>query len=122
MLAEENHEGWVRLPQRMVPKGSQFFLLRVHGDSMNRARVAGKTIENGDLVLVRKQSVADEGQVVVALVDGEATIKRFARGPGYYVLKPDSSNPKYRPIVVDRDFRIQGVVVRVLKKGSAIVD
>ena len=42
-------------------------------------------------------------------------------GPGYFVLKPESTDPGYRPIVVDRDFRVQGVVTRVLKKGSAAI-
>ncbi len=122
LLAEENIDGWVQVPKKMAPERTRYFLLRVRGDSMNNARVAGEKIEDGDLVLVRQRATADDGEIVVALVNGEATIKRFARGPGYYVLKPDSSNPKHRPIVVDRDFRIQGVVVRVLKKASVIID
>ena len=89
---------------------------------MNKAKVDGGKIEDGDLVLVRQQATADDGAIVVALIDGEAAIKRFARGSGYYVLKPDSTDAKHRPIVVDRDFRIQGTVVRVLKRGSAIID
>lgn len=89
---------------------------------MNKAKVAGEKIEDGDLVLVRQQATANDGDIVVALIDGEATIKRFARGSGYYVLKPDSTDTKHRPIVVDRDFHIQGIVVRVLKRGSVIID
>jgi repressor LexA len=89
---------------------------------MNKARVSGEKIEDGDLVLVRQQATANEGDIVVALIDGEATIKRFAKGSGYYVLKPDSSDTTHRPIVVDHDFHIQGVVRRVLKRGSVIID
>lgn len=89
---------------------------------LTMAKVAGEKIENDDLVLVRQQVTANDGDIVVALIDGEATIKRFARGPGYYVLKPDSTDTKHCPIVVDRDFHIQGIVVRVLKQGSAIID
>ena len=88
---------------------------------MNRATIAGERIEDGDLVLVRQQATADAGDVVVALIDGEATIKRLARGPGYYALKPESSNSTHGPIVVTEDFRIQGVVCRVLKKGSELL-
>jgi repressor LexA len=122
MLAEENIEGWVQMPRKTTSPSAQYFLLRVRGDSMNKARVAGEKIEDGDLVFVRQQPTAKDGEIVVALVDREASIKRFARGPGYFVLKPDSSNPKHRPIVLERDFRIQGTVVRVLKKASVIID
>lgn len=121
MLAEENLEGWVQVPRTMAPSGARYFLLRVRGDSMNRARVASENIESGDLVLVRQQVTADPGNIVVAILDGEATIKRLVAGRGYWVLKPESSNPAHRPIVVDRDFRIQGAVTRVFKKGSSII-
>lgn len=122
MLAEQNIDGWVQMPKTIARAGSEYFLLRVRGNSMNKAKVEGGKIEDGDLVLVRQQAIGDDGAIVVALIDGEVTIKRFARGSGYYVLKPDSTDAKHRPIVVDRDFRIQGTVVRVLKRGSAIID
>ena len=88
---------------------------------MNRAKVEGQTIEDGDLVLVRKQDRVDPGKIVVALVDGEATIKKLVKAPGYYVLKPESTNPKNRPIIVTQEFRIQGIVCRVFKKGGALL-
>ncbi len=122
LVAEQNIDGWVQMPKKVARPGSEYFLLRVRGNSMNKAKVAGEKIEDGDLVLVRQQTTANDGAIVVALIDGEATIKRFARGSGYYVLKPDSTDAKHRPIVVDRDFRILGTVVRVLKRGSAIID
>jgi len=49
-------------------------------------------------------------------------VKRFMQGPGYYYLKPESTETEHRPIVLDEDFRVQGVVVDVLKKGSALLD
>jgi len=122
MLAEENVEAWVQVPRSMAPSTARYFLLRVQGDSMNKAKVPGGSIEDGDLVLVRQQPTADDGQVVVALIDDEATIKRLVRQRGYYLLRPESRNPRHRPIVVERDFRVQGVIVRVLKGGSAIFD
>jgi repressor LexA len=121
MLAEENREGYVQLPKKIAPLGASYFLLRVRGDSMNRARIEGESIEDGDLVLVRQQAAADPGQIVVALIDGQATIKRFSRGPGYCVLKPESRNPRHQPIVIEDDFRIQGVVKRAFKHGSKII-
>lgn len=123
MIAEENIEGWVRLPKSSIrPASSKFFFLRVRGDSMNRAVVNGNRIESGDLILVRQQATAEPRDVIVALIDGEATIKRFMRGAGYDYLKPESSNPEHQPIVVDPRFHINGVVVQVLKKGSALLD
>jgi repressor LexA len=122
MPAEENILGQVQMPKEFLkPPSSKFFLLRVRGDSMNRAKVEGQTIDDGDLVLVRQQERADPGKIIVALVDGEATIKKLVKGPGYHVLQPDSTNPKHRPIVVAQDFRVQGVVCRVFKKGGELL-
>lgn len=121
MLAEENREGWVQIPKDLLtPQNAEYFLLRVRGDSMNRALVHGEKIENGDLVAVRQQSTAQPGQIIVALVDGEATIKRLIKGPGYYMLKPESSKV-YAPIIVTEEFQIQGIVTRVLKKGADLI-
>jgi repressor LexA len=122
MPAEENLLGQVQIPKDFLkPPSGKFFLLRVRGDSMNRAKVEGQSIEDGDLVLVRQQERADPGKIVVALVDGEATIKKLVKGPGYYVLKPESINPKHRPIIVAQDFRVQGMVYRVFKKGAELL-
>lgn len=121
MVAEQNIEGWLRIPKALLrPESSKFYLLRVVGDSMDQAHVEGEQIEDGDLVLVQRQAGADLGQVVVALVDGEATIKRLARGSGYYFLKPESSK-KHEPIIINREASMQGIVRRVIKKGSKLL-
>ncbi|HMO81168.1 MAG TPA: transcriptional repressor LexA [Pirellulaceae bacterium] len=122
MLAEENREGWVQLPaQYLTPASAKHFLLRVKGDSMNKAKVEGGKIENGDLVVVEQRSSANLGEIIVALVDGEATIKRLVKGDGYYILKPESTK-SYSPIILAEDFQVQGVVKRVLKKGAFLLD
>jgi repressor LexA len=122
MPAEQNILGQVQMPKEFLkPPTAKFYLLRVRGDSMNRAKVEGQTIDDGDLVLVRQQERADGGKIVVALVDGEATIKKLVKSPGYYVLQPESTNPKNRPIIVAQDFQIQGIVCRVFKKGGELV-
>lgn len=123
VLAEENLEGWVRMPNSALhPPGSKFFLLRVRGNSMNRATVGGLPIESGDLVLVRQEPVAESGQIAVVLLDGEATIKRLVQGQGYWILKPDSTSTEHKPIILAEDFRVQGVVVRVLKRGTELLE
>lgn len=122
MIAEENWEGWVSLSKSAArPFRAPVFLLRVRGDSMNRARVRGKTIESGDLVLVRQQAVANDDDIVVALIDGQATIKHFRKGLDYVVLSPDSTNKSHRPFVVTDDFQVQGIVVDVLKRGEELI-
>ena len=78
-------------------------------------------IEDGDLVLVEQKPTAVSGQIIVALVDGEATVKRLAQGPDYWVLKPES-NRKYDPIFSNSDFQVQGVVTKVLKQGGFLLD
>jgi len=119
LLAEENLQGWVRIGRSRTPAG-RLFLLRVRGDSMNLAIVEGRSIENGDLVLVRQTPSAETGEIIVALIDGQATIKRLKRGPHYLVLRPDSSNPAHKPFVVDH-LDIQGVVIDVIKNGEAAI-
>ena len=123
MIAEENHQGSVHLPiQFLARKDAKHFLLRVKGDSMNQAILHDVHIEDGDLVVVEQRANALPGEVIVALVDGEATIKRLAKGDGYYMLKPESSNKSHSPVILLEDFQVQGVVTRVLKKGAFLLD
>lgn len=123
MVAEENVEGWVRMARAQLnPPSANFFLLRVRGDSMNRARVGLNQIEDGDLLLVRQQPTAENGDIVVAIIDGQATIKRFAQGAGYITLKPESTNSSHQPILASGNVLLNGIVCEVLKKGSLIFD
>jgi repressor LexA len=122
MFAEENIDGWIQLPSALAtPASDRFFLLTVRGTSMNRALVKGRTIDDGDLILVRCQPTAHSHDVVVGLVDGEATVKRMITAPGYLVLRPESKDKAHREIVVERDFRILGKVTHVFKKGSSLL-
>ena len=122
-LAEQNIDGWLRLPTSMTgPPSDGLFLLRVRGTSMNKASVSGDTIEHGDLVLVRQQTAANGGDIVVALIDGDATLKRLVAAPGYLLLKPESTDECHQPVAVEGDFRLQGKVIRVLKKGSELLE
>lgn len=120
---EENLDGWLHLPKDLLrPTNAKFFLLEVRGDSMNQAHVEGGTIESGDLVLVRQDPSPGDRSVVVALVDGEVTIKRLVLGPDYCILKPDSSRTEYHPVLADGELTIQGEVVKVIKGASRALD
>ena len=87
---------------------------------MNKAAVQGGSIDDGDLILVRQQPVAKTGDIIVGMVDGEATVKRLVTAPGYLILKPESKDKTHRQIVVGGDFRVAGKVTHVLKKGSGL--
>jgi repressor LexA len=114
LLAEENVEASVPVSVRLARLPHRYFLLRASGDSMNEAG-----INDGDLVLVRQQATAENGDRVVALVDGEATIKQFHRGREAVLLRPKSTNKKHKPIVLSEDFVIQGVVVSTVPRVTA---
>jgi repressor LexA len=114
LLAQENVEDFVQLPKDWAPAGA--FLLKVQGNSMEGAHIL-----DGDYVLVHPQETAANGEIVVALIEDEATVKRFYRSNKGITLKPE--NPKYQPIEIERSaaaqFKLVGKVMgvlRVLKK------
>lgn len=110
-LAVENIEGTLAIDQSLM-KGKENFFLRVKGDSM-----VGAHILDSDLVLVRPQPSAENGDIVVALIEDEATVKRFFRKGGTIQLKPE--HPGMKQIEVkERDgrFQIIGKVVGVFRR------
>lgn len=108
ILAEEDIEEIFPLPTELVGN-DPVFMLRVSGDSMIEAGIF-----DGDLVVIKRQSDANEGDLVAALIDGEeATIKRFRREAGKVILIPE--NRSYEPMVFDGGVEILGRVVAVLR-------
>ena len=106
ILAEQLVEDVFPLPRQLVGTG-ELFLLRVAGDSM-----VGAAICDGDWVVVRRQPLADNGEVVAAMIEGEATVKTFQRRDGHVWLLP--ANPAYSPIPGD-EATVLGRVVAVLR-------
>jgi repressor LexA len=107
IVAEENVEEYVDVPA-LAGGEDGGFVLRVNGDSMRDAGIL-----EGDHVVVRPQDTAEDGQIVVALVDDEATVKRFFRERDHVRLQPE--NPAVEPIR-SRDVRVLGRVVGVLRR------
>ena len=107
ILAEQAVESVFPLPREIVGEGT-LFLLNVRGDSMVEA-----AIRDGDWVVVRQQPVAEIGEIVAAMIDGEATVKTFTRRDGHVWLMP--ANPAYDPIPGD-DASVLGRVVAVLRR------
>jgi repressor LexA len=107
ILAEQAVEDVFPLPRQLVGEGT-LFLLNVVGDSMVDAAIC-----DGDWVVVRQQQVADNGDVVAAMIDGEATVKTYKKRDGHVWLMPH--NPAYTPILGD-EATILGRVVAVLRR------
>ncbi len=110
LLAQENIDEMIQLPKEWAPAGA--FLLKVQGNSMEGAHIL-----NGDYVLVHPQETAVNGEIVVALIGDEATVKRFYRSERGITLKAE--NPKYVPIEIERSeaasFKLVGKVMGVLR-------
>lgn len=107
ILAEENREGYFPVPENLYV-GENCFVLKVSGNSMT-----GAGIINGDYVIVRQQNVVENGDITAALIDDEATIKRFFREGDKIRLQPD--NDAYEPIIV-REVQILGKIVGLFRK------
>jgi repressor LexA len=108
ITAQEDIEGEFLLPAGFAPRASEAFMLRVQGDSM-----VGAAILDGDLILVRPQRSAENGEIVVAMLDGEATVKRFYREAGRIRLQPE--NQTMAPIYAS-DVEIVGRVEAVVRR------
>jgi len=108
LLSEENIEGILSIPDDMG--SGKLFALQVKGDSM-----IGAGILDGDKVIVKQQGTAENGEIVCAMINGEATLKRFFKKDCVITLKAE--NDKYAPITVSEgEFRIAGRVVGLLRK------
>jgi len=109
MFAEENIEAMIPVSIELAKPPHKYFLLRAVGNSMNKTG-----INDGNLVLVRQQQTASTGDKVVALIDNEATIKKMVVSDEAIILEPCSTDKNYKPIILTKDFKIQGVVVTTI--------
>lgn len=107
IFAEENIEDYFPVPENIV-KEDKVFMLRVKGESMRDAGIL-----NGDYVIVRQQNEAQSNEIVVALVESEATVKRLIKNNGQVILKPE--NELYEPIT-GADIAVIGKVIGLFRK------
>jgi len=106
----------IAFPKDKLPKVGNFYALKVVGNSM-----IDENINDGDIVLVKQQSIAENGQKVVALIDNyEVTLKKLYEEKGYYRLQP--ANKTIEPIIIrkDREFTIQGIIIDVIKNEEEL--
>lgn len=109
MLAQENIETYIPVSTNLARRGSKYFLLRASGTSMNQAG-----INNNDILLIKQQNTADNGERVVALINDEATVKIFEKTQDAVILRPKSTDQKHKPIILTDNCQIQGIVLAVL--------
>ncbi|MDR1470642.1 MAG: transcriptional repressor LexA [Spirochaetaceae bacterium] len=107
IMSEENIEDYLRLAESMLKRGSEYFAMRVRGESM-----IGAGILPGDLALIEKKDYADNGEIVVVVIDEAVTLKRFFREHSRIKLQPE--NPVYNPIYTT-DARIAGVLAMTIR-------
>ncbi|MEA1929855.1 MAG: transcriptional repressor LexA [Patescibacteria group bacterium] len=121
LRAEENIEGHLRVSRRILSGKDGVFALRVKGDSMNRAKIDGKNLEDDDFVLIDSEYKSPrDGDYVLSVIEGHANLKKFKRDgkTGQVTLISESTNTKHKPIFIsgDDDFMINGKIISVVKK------
>jgi len=119
--AEENIEGYLRVSRDVLNRKDGIFALRVRGNSMNKAKIAGKNLEEGDFVLIDSEyKDPKDGDYVLSIIDGYANLKRFKREnkTGQIMLVSESTNPKHKPIYIssEDDYMVNGKILAVVKK------
>lgn len=122
MVAEEEDNGEILVEETILKGKRKVFGVELRGDSMDQRRLNGINLANGNFAIVVKEEEVRTGDVVLAIIEGGATIKSFKREKGMIVLYPESSNPRHKPIYVkesDMDSAmIAGKVLTVLSNPS----
>lgn len=120
LFAEENVEGYLKVPTTLINKKDSVFALRVEGDSMNKSKIEGKNLSEGDFVLIDSEyKNPKNGDYVLSVIDGCANLKKFERNKtGEVALISESSNSKHKPIYISSkdNFMINGKIINVIKK------
>lgn len=120
IFADENITGYLKVSKKLAPRSGKLFVLRAKGDSMNRANINKKNIEDGDFIVVdAEQQSPEPGQYIVSIIDEVANIKKFVPDPQNkrIVLKSESTKD-YLPIFIHEDdsYKVSGRVIDVIKK------
>lgn len=121
IFAEENISGYLRVSRNDLNRKNGIFALRVEGDSMNKAKIDRKNLEEGDFVLINSEyKNPKNGDYVLSVIDGCANLKKFEKSAktGEIRLLSESKNPKHKPIYVssEDDFMVNGKIISVIKK------
>jgi len=120
IFAEENITEYLKISKKLAPRGGKLFVLRAEGDSMNRANINKKNIENGDFIIVdAEQQSPEPGKYIVSIIDEMANIKKFVPDPqNERIILKSESTKDYLPIFIHENdnYKISGRVIDVIKK------
>lgn len=121
LFAEENVAGYLKVSRSVLNRRDNVFALRVEGDSMNRSKINGKNLEEGDFVLIDSTyRTPRNGDYVLSVIDDCANLKKFQKDQksGDVMLISESDNPKHKPIYIssEDDFMINGKIISVIKR------
>lgn len=120
IYADQNIEGYLKVSKRLAPNKKSVFAIKADGNSLNRANIKGKNIENGDYVIVDSESISPyDGDYIVSIIDGMANIKKYRLDKkNNRIALLSESTQEYTPIFIHQsdDFRISGKVVGVIKR------
>lgn len=114
--ANERHDEFLEVDKELMSKPENAVVVRAVGDSMNDAG-----INSGDYVLIELTENAQNGDLVAAVVGDMVTIKRLYRQPKLTILRPESKDPVYKPIVMREDFKIAGKVISIIPSPTAVL-
>lgn len=120
--AEEENMGIINIQKKLLKGRKNMFSLIIKGDSMDQRVLGGQIMKNGSYLIVQKDAEIENGDVVVAIIDNSATVKNIKRTDDMVILYPDSSNPKHKPIYLEKDSEsiINGKVIKVLENPEDI--
>ena len=120
VIAQEQSLGTLQADRSLVGSSKNLFGLIIKGDSMNMRDLDGKKLEEGHYLVVQRDSNFENGDVVVAIVDGCATVKNIRKEKDVVILYPQSTNPIHKPIYLDvnSDSMINGKVIKVLENPN----
>lgn len=113
LFTQENLDDSFKLPRDFFPtRTGDLFMLRVEGCSMKDAGIL-----NGDMVIIKQQNTANDGDIIVAMIDNEVTLKRYFRQSKYIILRPE--NKEFRDIIIDqyKDFKILGRAIGLMRNS-----
>jgi len=118
--AEEENLGVLKLDRKLIGKKENLFSLIVKGDSMDLSTIEGKNIIDGSYLIIQKDAEINDGDVVVAVIENSATVKKIKREKDVIILYPESSNPLNQPIYLDKDTDtvFNGKVIKVLENPT----
>ena len=120
IFADQNIDGYLKISKRLVTGFKSLFAIKADGNSLNRAKIAGKQVETGDFVLIdSSRGTPHDGDYVLSVIDGLATIKKYREDKeNNRIALLSESSQDYAPIFIheDDDFRVNGTAVEVVKR------